>query len=320
MNESINKPNTRFAILFPGQGSQQIGMLQELQNEYPVIAETFAEASSALGFDLWEICQDEEKLNQTEYTQPALLTASIAVWRLLQPKLVQQPVYLAGHSLGEFSALCAAGVINLKQAVNLVHKRGQLMQKAVANQDTLMAAILGLEDEQVNSLCEQVADLDDDAVVNVANFNCPGQVVIAGNQIGVDKVVTQVKTNMGKKAIPLKVSVPSHCELMQPASDALQKELNGIQFVAGNIPVVQNRNARVEKSLPDVKQALVEQLSNPVQWANTIQELANKQVEFAIECGSGNVLSNLAKRQKTVLPTYPTDKIDRLDKVLEVLS
>lgn len=320
MNESIEKPSTRYAILFPGQGSQQIGMLKELQEEYAVIAETFEEASSELGFDLWAVCQDEDKLNQTEFTQPALLTASIAIWRVLQTKLTQPPVYLAGHSLGEFSALCAAGVISLKQAVSLVHKRGQLMQQAVAEQETLMAAVLGLADDQVSSLCEQVSDQDDEAVVDVANFNCPGQVVIAGNKVGVEQVVTRVTTNMGKKAIPLKVSVPSHCELMQPASDALQQELNKIQFAPANIPVVQNRNAKVEKSLPDIKQALVEQLCNPVQWAKTIEELANKQVEFAIECGSGNVLSNLAKRQTAKLPTYPTDRIDRLEKVFEVLS
>lgn len=310
----------RFAVVFPGQGSQQVGMLSELTETYPVIAETFAEASTALGFDLWAVCQDEEKLNQTEYTQPALLTASIAMWRVLESKLSEKPVLLAGHSLGEFSALCASGALSLTDAVKLVNIRGKLMQQAVAGQDTAMAAVLGLEDEQVMSLCEQAKELNDEAIVDAANFNSPGQVVIAGNAVGVAQVVHQVKENLGKKAIPLKVSVPSHCQLMQPASEALQAELDKIEISTPQIPVIQNRHARVEKNLADIKQALVEQLSNPVQWAKTIEELASKQVETLVECGNGNVLSNLTKRQTTVIPAYPTDKPERLEKLFEVLS
>lgn len=315
----ITKPTPRIAILFPGQGAQAVGMTAELSESYPQIRATFDEASAALGEDLWAICQDEAKLNMTQYTQPALLTASIAVWRILQDKLDQKPCYMAGHSLGEYSALCASGVIDFADAVRLVHKRGQLMQEAVEGVDTAMAAVLGLEDSRVVTLCEQASEHIDDAIVDAANFNSPGQVVVSGNAVGVAAVIDKVQ-NTGKKAIPLKVSVPSHCALMQPASDALAKALAAIEFHQATIPVIQNRQARVESSALGIKQALTEQLSEPVLWSQTMQELADKQIDILIECGSGNVLSNLAKRQAHPIVSYPTDKPARLDKLLEVLA
>lgn len=312
----------RIAIVFPGQGAQAVAMTTELSEIYPQIRDTFAEASTALGEDLWAICQDEEKLNQTQYTQPALLAASIAIWRILQEKLTEAsvtPHYLAGHSLGEYSALCASGVLNFADAIQLVHKRGQLMQEAVAGIDTAMAAVLGLEDSRVETLCEQATEHVDDAIVNAANFNSPGQVVISGNALGVTAVIDKVQ-NTGKKAIPLKVSVPSHCALMEPASQALAEALAAINFDQAAIPVIQNRHARVETSAPGIKQALTEQLSEAVLWSKTMQELADKQINILIECGSGNVLSNLAKRQAQPITSYPTDKPARLDKLMEVLS
>ena len=317
--DMIKKQPTRIAVIFPGQGSQVVGMLSELAEAYPEIRDTFTEASTALGEDLWEICQDEDKLNQTQYTQPALLTASIAVWRILQQKIEDKPCYLAGHSLGEYSALCAAGVITLADAVKLVHKRGQLMQAAVVGIDTAMAAVLGLEDHRVENLCEQATEHVDDAIVGAANFNSPGQVVVSGNAAGVNAVIDKVQ-NTGKKAIPLKVSVPSHCALMEPATNALAEELAAIQFDQATIPVIQNRHARVETSATGIKQALTEQLSEPVLWSKTMQELADKQINILIECGSSNVLSNLAKRQAHPIASYPTDKLARLDKLMEVLS
>ena len=317
--DMVKKQPTRIAVLFPGQGSQVVGMLSELAETYPEIRDTFTEASTALGEDLWAICQDEDKLNQTQYTQPALLTASIAVWRILQQKIEDKPCYLAGHSLGEYSALCAAGVISLADAVKLVHKRGQLMQEAVAGVDTAMAAVLGLEDHRVENLCEQATEHVDDAIVGAANFNSPGQVVVSGNAAGVNAVIDKVQ-NTGKKAIPLKVSVPSHCALMEPATNALADELAAIQFDQATIPVIQNRHARVESNAVAIKQALTEQLSEPVLWSKTMQELADKQINILIECGSGNVLSNLAKRQAHPIVSYPTDKPARLDKLMEVLS
>lgn len=317
--DMVKKQPIRMAVIFPGQGSQVVGMTSELADIYPEIRETFTEASDALGEDLWAICQDEEKLNQTQYTQPALLTASIAIWRILQQKITTAPCYLAGHSLGEYSALCAAEVISLADAVTLVHKRGQLMQEAVVGVDTAMAAVLGLEDHRVENLCEQATEHVDDAIVGAANFNSPGQVVISGNAAGVNAVIDKVQ-NTGKKSIPLKVSVPSHCALMAPASDALAEILAGIKFDQATIPVIQNRHARVETSAAGIKQALTEQLSQPVLWSQTMQELADKQINVLIECGSGNVLSNLAKRQAQPITSYPTDKPARLDKLMEVLS
>ena len=317
--DMVKKQPTRIAVLFPGQGSQVVGMLSELAETYPEIHDTFTEASTALGEDLWAICQDEDKLNQTQYTQPALLTASIAVWRILQQKIEDKPCYLAGHSLGEYSALCAAGVISLADAVKLVHKRGQLMQEAVVGVDTAMAAVLGLEDHRVENLCEQATEHVDDAIVGAANFNSPGQVVVSGNAAGVNAVIDKVQ-NTGKKAIPLKVSVPSHCALMEPATNALADELAAIQFDQAAIPVIQNRHARVESNSVAIKQALTEQLSEPVLWSKTMQELADKQINILIDCGSGNVLSNLAKRQAHPIVSYPTDKPARLDKLMEVLS
>ena len=315
--DTITAP--RIAVIFPGQGSQTVGMMSELAETYPQIKDTFAEASSALGKDLWAICQDEEQLNKTQYTQPALLAASIAIWRILQDKITPKPCYLAGHSLGEYSALCAAGVLSFTDAIQLVHKRGQLMQEAVVGIDTAMAAVLGLEDNRVETLCEQATEHVDGAIVGAANFNSPGQVVVSGNAIGVTAVIDKVQ-NTGKKAIPLKVSVPSHCSLMHPASSALAEALAAINFDQAQIPVIQNRHAHVETSTTGIKQALTEQLSEPVLWSKTMQELADKQIDILIECGSGNVLSNLAKRQALPITSYPTDKPARLDKLLEVLS
>lgn len=312
----------RIAIVFPGQGAQTVGMASELAEIYPQIRHTFTEASEVLGEDLWAICQDEERLNQTQYTQPALLATSIAVWRVLQSKLDKlnlTPCYLAGHSLGEYSALCAAGVISFADAIQLVHKRGQLMQEAVAGIDTAMAAVLGLEDNRVENLCEQATEHVEGAIVNAANFNSPGQVVVSGNEIGVNAVIDKVQ-NTGKKAIPLKVSVPSHCALMMPASEALAQALAAIKFDQATIPVIQNRHAHVETSTQGIKQALTEQLSEAVLWSKTMQELADKQIDILIECGSGNVLSNLAKRQESPITSYPTDKPARFDKLMEVLS
>lgn len=322
MASAIDRATTlppRVAVIFPGQGSQTVAMLSELAELYPEIEATFTEASAALGEDLWEICQDEVRLNQTQFTQPALLAASIALWRVLAPKLGGAPCFMAGHSLGEYSALCAAGVISFPDAIRLVHKRGQLMQEAVAGVDTAMAAVLGLEDSRVETLCEQTTEHVEGAIVNAANFNSPGQVVVSGNEAGVNAVIDKVQ-NTGKKAIPLKVSVPSHCALMQPASRDLAEMLAAIKFEPAQIPVIQNRHARVETSIQAIKQALTEQLSEPVLWSKTMQALADKQIDILIECGNGNVLSNLAKRQAEPIPSYPIDKPARLDKLLEALS
>lgn len=315
MTQDITTVAKRLAVVFPGQGSQTVGMMNELAETYDVVRKTFDEASNALGFDLWEVTQDDSRLNKTEFTQPALLTASIAIWRIVEPLLAKQslkPLYLAGHSLGEYSALVASGVLSLGDAAKLVHERGKLMTEAVKGMDTQMAAVLGLEDEQVVSLCEEVSGST--GIVNAANFNSPGQVVVAGTEVGVAGVLSAVEA-LGKKAVPLKVSVPSHCELMNPASDALAELLNQTAFGEAKIAVIQNRHAKVHSDVADIKLALTEQLSMPVQWSKTMQKLADQEIELIIECGPGNVLSNLAKRQATPITALPTDKLARLEKL-----
>lgn len=305
----------RLAVVFPGQGSQTVGMMNELAESFESVRKAFDEASAALGFDLWEVTQDESRLNKTEYTQPALLVSSVAIWQIIEPMLAKQslkPLYLAGHSLGEYSALVASGVLSLGDAAKLVHERGKLMTAAVKGMDTQMVAVLGLEDEQVASLCEEVSSST--GVVNAANFNSPGQVVVAGTAVGVVGVLSAVE-GLGKKAVPLKVSVPSHCQLMNPASDALAELLNATQFNEAKIAVIQNRHAKVHTDIADIKLALTEQLSMPVQWSKTMQKLADQEIELVIECGPGNVLSNLAKRQATPITALPTDKLARLEKL-----
>lgn len=310
-----NNTAKRIAVVFPGQGSQTVGMMNELAEHFSVVKAVFDEASATLGFDLWEITQDEERLHKTQYTQPALVAASVAIWRVISEKLSAQgltPVCLAGHSLGEYSALVASGVLSLSDAVKLVHERGKYMTDAVLGIDTQMAAVLGLDDEQVVSLCEDATSQA--GIVNPANFNSPAQVVVAGTEVGVCHVLDAVE-NLGKKAVALKVSVPSHCALMNPATDKLATLLGETTFNLPQIPVIQNRHAQVHESISEIKTALIEQLSMPVQWAKTMQKLADKHIDVVIECGPGNVLSNLAKRQAQPITALPSDKLARIEKL-----
>lgn len=306
--------NTRFAIMFPGQGSQAVGMMADYADD-PQVLMTFEEASDALGFDMWALVADETRLNDTQYTQPALLTASVALWRVLQKRLPSKPHYLAGHSLGEYSALCAAGVLAFDDAVRLVHERGKLMSEAVLGMDTQMAAVLGLGDEQVADLCRHASETV--GSVNPANFNSPGQVVIAGTNLGVSAVMEAVQT-LGKKVVPLKVSVPSHCALMRPAADKLSIILQATEFCEPKIPVIQNLEAKAYDGVNDIRSALIRQLCEPVQWAKTMDKLADKHAAFVVECGHGNVLTNLAKRQNQPLTAFGTDKPAKLDKLMEL--
>jgi len=319
---SQNAASMKYAVIFPGQGSQSVGMLQDWAAQYSTVKATFDEASTALGFDLWAICQGAAgaaSLDDTAYTQPALLTASMAIWRVLRDELDLQPAYVAGHSLGEYSALCAAGVLSLADAVKLVHQRGQYMSAAMQSQTGKMAAILGLPDEDVQQICAAVVAAHTQAVVSPANFNAPGQVVIAGNVAGVDLVSEKIIA-LGKKSMPLKVSVPSHCQLMTPATDKLAAELETVTFNPPSIPVIQNRHARVENDVTAIKQALIEQLNMPVLWSTIENNLANAQVSLQIECGSGSVLTGLAKRQAQKINTLATDTVAKLDNIKQQLS
>lgn len=285
----------KLAFVFPGQGSQQVGMLSDLASQYDVIGDTFAEASQALGYDLWALVKDgpAEALNRTEVTQPAILTASIALWRLWLQKKGQQPDYLAGHSLGEYSALVAANVLSLADAVRLVEKRGQLMQAAVPEGEGSMAAILGLDDQVVVDTCAAAAQGE---VVEAVNFNTPGQVVIAGAKEAVARAIEALKAAGAKRALPLPVSVPSHCALMKPASEQLAHELKALNLADAEIPVVQNTVAIAQTKASDIEANLIEQLYRPVLWSQSVAELIRLGTTETIECGPGKVLTGLNKR------------------------
>lgn len=283
------------AFVFPGQGSQSLGMLAELGAQYPLVIDTFREASEALGYDLWALTQQgpEEQLNQTDKTQPAILTASIALWRLWLAEGGARPAFVSGHSLGEYSALVAAGSLSLGDAVKLVKRRGELMQEAVPAGQGAMAAILGLDDAVVVDLCAQAAQGE---VVSAVNFNSPGQVVIAGAKAAVERAMEACKAAGAKRALPLPVSVPSHCELMRPAAERFAESVNAIDWQAPQISLVQNVSAGVAGDLETLKSDLLEQLYKPVRWVECVQTLAANGAVQLVECGPGKVLAGLNKR------------------------
>ncbi len=282
-------------FVFPGQGSQAVGMLGELAEQHAVIKETFGEASDALGYDLWALTQNgpEADLNRTDRTQPAILTASVALWRLWCQTSAVRPGFVAGHSLGEYSALVAAEVLSFADAVRLVERRGQLMQQAVPEGQGAMAAILGLEDEQIIELCAAASQGE---VVSAVNFNAPGQVVIAGQAAAVARAIDACKAAGAKRAIALPVSVPSHCALMQSAAEQLSADFAAIEWQVPTITLVQNVTARPAADVADLRQLLVEQLYSPVRWVETVVYMAEQGVTDLIECGPGKVLGGLNKR------------------------
>lgn len=286
---------SKLAFVFPGQGSQAIGMLSELRSEYDVVENTFREASEALGYDLGALVSDGpiEELSRTEKTQPALLTASVALYRLWESQGGAKPDLFAGHSLGEYSALVASGVLEFADAVKLVELRGQLMQQAVPAGEGLMAAILGLSDDDVVKGCEKAAEGD---VVSAVNFNTPGQVVIAGKKSAVERAMAVLKDMGAKRTMQLNVSVPSHCALMKPAAEKLAEKLNETTFSEPSSPIVQNRVAHAVIDVEAIKQNLLEQLYQPVLWTKSVEFFTNEGVQEIVECGPGKVLSGLNKR------------------------
>ncbi|MBQ0753444.1 MAG: ACP S-malonyltransferase [Gammaproteobacteria bacterium] len=285
---------SKTAFLFPGQGSQSVAMLADLGEE-TMVRQTFQEASGALGYDVWALTQEGpvEALNQTDKTQPVLLTASVALWRLWQQRGGPRPDYLAGHSLGEYSALVCAGVLNLGDGVRLVETRGQLMQASVPAGTGMMAAVLGLEDELVRHACTEAAQGD---VVEAVNYNAPGQVVIAGSTAAVERAIEACKSAGAKRAMSLPVSVPSHCALMKPAAEQLRDVMDGMKFHAAEMPVINNVDVEQEQDIDKIREALVRQLYSPVRWVETIQALIDLKVTHAYECGPGRVLGGLVKR------------------------
>ena len=286
---------TQFAYVFPGQGSQTVGMLAELAAENPQVEATFREASDALGYDLWQLVQQgpAEELNKTWQTQPALLAASVAIYRVLQSKNAVQPTMMAGHSLGEYSALVCAGVLNFADAIKLVELRGKLMQEAVPEGTGAMQAIIGLDDASIRKACEESAQ---GQVVSPVNFNSPGQVVIAGNKEAVERAGAACKAAGAKRALPLPVSVPSHCALMKPAADKLAVALEAITFSAPAVPVVNNVDVKCETEGAAIRSALVRQLYSPVRWTESVEFIAAQGVEQLLEVGPGKVLTGLTKR------------------------
>ncbi len=283
------------AFVFPGQGSQSEGMLSALAAEFSEVEATYREAAEVLGYDLWDIVQNgpADKLNSTDITQPAMLAAGVAVWRVWQARGGVQPVVLAGHSLGEYTALVCGGSLAFTDAIKLVAERGRFMQEAVPAGTGAMAAVLGLEDDAVRQACSDAAAGE---VLEAVNFNSPGQVVVAGNKAAVERVVTLAKERGAKRALVLPVSVPSHCALMQPAADQLASVLKDVTIQAPTIPVINNADVATPSEPDAIRDALVRQLYSPVRWVETIQKMATDGVDRLLECGPGKVLVGLNKR------------------------
>ncbi len=308
-----------FAFVFPGQGSQSLGMLADLSEHFPQVKSTFSEASDVLGYDLWNLVQNgpESDLNQTDRTQPAMLTAGIAVWRCWQHQSSLKPAFLAGHSLGEYSALVAAEAMSFTDAVKLVKMRGQFMQEAVPSGEGAMAAILGLEDAEVTEICQQASDA---GVVEAVNFNSPGQVVIAGSDAAVKKAI-EIATDKGaKRALLLPVSVPSHCALMRPAADRLKQELATVTINTPNIAVIHNASVTSSSDSAEIRDLLTQQLFSPVRWVETIQHLAGNGVTSLVECGPGKVLAGLTKRIDKTVAALPVFDPASLEKAIQALG
>jgi len=307
---------TKIAVVFPGQGSQALGMLADLAAAHPIVEETFAEASSALGYDLWELVQQgpAEELNKTWQTQPALLAASVAIWRVWQQSNGAKPAFLAGHSLGEYSALVCAGVLDFKQAISLVELRGKLMQEAVPEGTGAMSAIIGLDNDAIAKACEESAQ---GQVVSPVNFNSPGQVVIAGHKEAVERAGAACKAAGAKRALPLPVSVPSHCALMKPAADKMAVALENVTFSEPQYPVVNNVDVKVETSPEAIRSALVRQLYNPVRWTESVEFMAAQGVEHLVEVGPGKGLTGLTKRIVDTLTAAAVNDTASLSAALE---
>jgi [acyl-carrier-protein] S-malonyltransferase len=304
------------AFIFPGQGSQSVGMMAELYESHEIVRETFGEASDALGIDLWSLVSNgpEELLNQTHNTQPAMLVSGAACWRVWQERGGHHAAVMAGHSLGEYTALTCAGVLELSDAVKLVAERGRLMQQAVPEGTGAMAAILGLDDDAVRQVC---VDSANDQVLQAVNYNSPGQVVIAGNAEAIDRAVDMAKQAGAKRALKLPVSVPSHCDLMRPAAEKLGQYMESVTFSDPVTPVIHNVTAQSVDSVDQIKQALVDQLFQPVLWVDTIKALAASGVTEMIEMGPGKVLTGLSKRIDRSINTLPVFDSGSLEKALD---
>ncbi|MDU8924633.1 ACP S-malonyltransferase [Pasteurellaceae bacterium LIM206] len=310
----------KFAMVFPGQGSQAVGMLADLNTQFPVVETTFKEASEVLGYDLWALVQQgpAEELNKTWQTQPALLAASVAIYRVWQQQYPElKPALMAGHSLGEYSALVCAGAIDFQDAIKLVELRGKLMQQAVPEDTGAMYAIIGLDNDSIINACKAA---EQGEVVSAVNFNSPGQVVIAGAKAAVERAAALCKEAGAKRALPLAVSVPSHCALMKPAADQLAVSLESITFKAPGISVINNVDVKSENDAEAIRNALVRQLYSPVRWTETVEKMATAGVEVLVEMGPNKVLTGLTKRIVNTLQACSVNDPASLAAINDILA
>ena len=307
---------SNLAFVFPGQGSQKIGMLSELAEQYSLIKETFDQASDVLGYNMWELIQqgEQEAINLTERTQPILLASSVAIWRLWNEKNGAIPSQMAGHSLGEWSALVCSGVVDFADGLNIVRARGQYMQQAVPVGEGAMAAIIGLDDKAILEACANAQSL---GVVDAVNFNAPGQVVIAGSNAAVEAAMESCKAAGAKRALPLPVSAPFHTSLMKPAADNLANLVNTVNFSAPQVPVVHNVHAQTETDPETIKALMLEQIYSPVKWVDCVNQLKSNGATTLIECGPGKVLGGLTKRIDREITSLATDSVADFTAALE---
>ena len=291
-----------FGVVFPGQGSQRVGMLEEAAGAFSIVGDTFSEASDALGYDLWHLVSQGpvEKLGLTEYTQPAILTASVALYRAFSEAHSFQPTAGAGHSLGEYSALVCAGTLSLADGARLVRRRGAAMQDAVPVGVGAMAVVMGLDDDAVSDTCNSISSAD--SFVGGVNFNAPGQVVIAGHADAVDAAVVALKDAGARRAMPLPVSAPFHTPLMQPAADVMQQAFEDASWATPQFPVVSNVDGSLQTDADSIRESLVKQISAPVLWTTCMATLREAGCTQFVECGPGNVLSGLSKRIDKSVP------------------
>ena len=307
--------SNNLAFVFPGQGSQKIGMLSQLASVHATIEDTFSEASDALGYDLWQLVQSgsQDEINLTERTQPILLASSVAIWRLWQDRKGALPSQVAGHSLGEWSALVCADAVTFSDALKIVRARGMYMQEAVPVGVGAMAAIIGLADDAVLQAC---TDARNNEVVDAVNFNAPGQVVIAGSATAVERAIDCCKAAGAKRALPLPVSAPFHTSLMEPAADRLRGLVTDTSFVEPTIPVIHNVHAESENDPERIKMLMLEQISQPVRWVDCVLRLKSGGADTLVECGPGKVLNGLSKRIDRELISFATDGVENFENAL----
>ena len=307
--------------LFPGQGSQAVGMLADFEVEFPVVKDTFTEASGALGYDLWVVAQEgpADQLSLTEITQPLMLTAGVALYRAWIQAGGQAPSYMAGHSLGEYTALTAASSIQLADAVQLVRARGQFMQDAVPQGTGAMAAVIGLDDDKIEAVCARVAT-DTGCVIEAVNYNAPGQLVIAGHVEAVEACLLLMKEAGAKRALTLPVSAPFHCTLMEPAAERLYEKLDMIEVQIPSVPVIQNVSMKPESDVVVIREQLIKQTFSPVRWTQTVQNFEMLGIRAAAEFGPGAVLSGLAKRIQTGAQHFPLGTCELFTRALQEIN